>query len=72
MNYYDVIICCRLAGGLQRLPVLRLVVQAPNRIEAVTSAIHSYRLAVPEELQKLDLEIGDVADITEAIEELLI
>ena len=71
MKYYEVTIHLRLVDGLQRLPVMRLVVEAQNRIEAVTSAIHTYRLAVPEELKKLDLEIGEVNDITEAIEGLL-
>lgn len=72
MNYYEVTIFIRLVDGLQRLPVLRMIVQAQNRIEACTEVIHTYRLAVPEELKKLDLEIGEVNDITEAIEELLL
>ena len=72
MNYYNVSINIRLVDGLQRLRVLELVVQAPNRIEACTEAIHAYRLAVPADLKKLDLEIGEVVDVTEAIEELLL
>lgn len=72
MKYYEVTIFIRLVDGLQRLPVLRMVVRSQNRIEACTEAIHTYRLAVPEELKQLDLEIGEVNDITEAIEELML
>ena len=72
MKYYDVSICIRLAGGLQRLQVLRLIVEAPNRIDAITEAIHTYRLSVPEKIKALDLEIGEVCDVTEAMEDIML
>ena len=72
MRYYDCTVCIRLGDGLQRLEVLRLIVEAPNRIDAITSAIHTYRLSVPEKIKALDLEIGEVIDVTQAIEELFL
>ena len=57
---------------MQRIEVLRLIVEAPNRIDAITSAIHTYRLSVPEKIKALDLEIGEVIDVTQAIEELML
>lgn len=72
MRYYDVTVCIRLVDGLQRLAILRLIVEAPNRIDAITAAIHTYRLSVPERIKSLDLEIGEVIDVTEAVEELFL
>lgn len=70
MNYYEVTIYIRMGDGLDRI-ALRIIVKAQNRIEACTEVIHAYRLAVPEEIKKLDLWIGTVYDITALIEDML-
>lgn len=72
MKYYEVSIHVRLVDGLQRLPVIRIIVEAPNRIEAITEVIHTYRLAIPDSIKKMDLEVGEVTDVTQAIEELML
>lgn len=71
MKYYHVSINLICPVEFQGLRILELVVKAQNRIEACTEAIHAYRLSVPEDLKKLDLEIGEICDVTDIVERFL-
>lgn len=71
MKYYHVSINLICPVEFQGLRIMELVVKAQNRIEACTEAIHAYRLSVPEDLKKLDLEIGEIRDVTDIVERFL-